>query len=442
MPSQQLTELRERQEQLVTEARSVFDQITDDTPDNEVSDLESRHDDIMAERDRVQARADRLERLEEAEAEREEREFLARDEERRNRRPTPPNGEADTESVSPDVSEVFRRYVSYGFAALDDEQRSVAGQFLSAQVPDAVLQDANEARSQGTVNDAAGGATIPELFLPDLTRAMEAYGPMLESEGGARFINTGGGNPLQWPTVDDTGNEGQQRAENTASPTDDSEDVAFGSKSLDAYVHRSGVIRVPIELFQDTGINLQQVLNDLLAERLGRSGNRALTVGTGADQPNGIVTASSAGTVAAANNSITYDEVIDLEHSVDPAYRNGPNVKYQLHDTTLQAIRKLKDGQGNYLWQEGNVRAGIPATMNGRRYSINQHMAELDSGGSSRVILFGDHSKYIVRRVQNISFIIMRERFAEFLQQGWLAWMRFDGELTDTRAIKHLALAP
>ena len=128
---------------------------------------------------------------------------------------------------------------------------------------------------------------------------------------------------------------------------------------------------------------------------------------------------------------------MDLEHSVDPAYRGSPKCRYMFHDKILAAARKLKDGQGNYLWQKGDVKNGTPATFNGRPYSINQHMDEIVA--NKRIMLFGDFSKYFVRKVGSPVVGVLRERF--WPQVGIAGLIRFDGELGDTNAIKHLKTA-
>jgi len=131
---------------------------------------------------------------------------------------------------------------------------------------------------------------------------------------------------------------------------------------------------------------------------------------------------------------------MDFEHSVDPAYRMGPKVRYMFNDSTLAAARKLKDGNGNYLWQMGDVKSGTPGTFNGRAYSINQAVAGLGDGVSSKVMLFGDFGKYYVRKVGSplIGAIQDKDFWPGF---GIAGYIRFDGEFADTAAVKHLALA-
>jgi HK97 family phage major capsid protein len=239
------------------------------------------------------------------------------------------------------------------------------------------------------------------------------------------------------PTIDDTAEEAAAKAEGADVLDDNSGDVEFGQKMLEAYVYTTPFVKWSFELDADSIFNMEQLLGSLVGERLGRIGNRRLTSGTGNAQPNGIVTASSEGKVTAAANGFTWDDVMDLEHSVDPAYRGSPKCRYMFHDKVLSAARKLKDGQGNYLWQRGDVQKGTPASFNGHPYSINQHMEEI--AANKRIMLFGDFSKYFVRKVGSPVIGVLRERF--WPQVGIAGLIRFDGELGDTAAIKHLKTA-
>ena len=134
-----------------------------------------------------------------------------------------------------------------------------------------------------------------------------------------------------------------------------------------------------------------------------------------------------------------FDEIIDLFHSVDPAYRASPSCRFMFNDSTLSAIRKLKDGDGNYLWQAADGRAGEPAAILGRGYVINQAMDSIAT--AKKTVLFGDMNKYVVRRVRDFTLLRLAERYAEYYQVGFLAFNRLDGELLDTAAVKHLVQA-
>jgi HK97 family phage major capsid protein len=137
---------------------------------------------------------------------------------------------------------------------------------------------------------------------------------------------------------------------------------------------------------------------------------------------------------------VTADEILDLVHSVDPSYRQGPAVAFQFADATLKFLRKLKDGEGRYLWQAG-MGSGSPDTLWGYRYVINQSMPALSTG--NKAIVFGDHSKYIIRDVLDVQILRLDELFAQNHQVAFLAFSRHDGNLVDagTRPIKFITQA-
>lgn len=415
-----IIELRERQARLVANARAKLDEITDDTSEARAKEIEAEYDRMMAEYDQLDARIKREEKLVEAQ-------------ERMNagdpRRPRGEDREARQEQA-PEYKDVFNKAIRFGAAALTAEERNVLLAHRQ-ELP-------QEMRAQSTGTDSAGGYTVPEGFSGELDRAIAAWGPMWDANI-VRELVTSSGNPLPWPTVDDTTKTGRIKAENAAVTDDGSDDVVFGQKQLDAYVYDTGMVRIPIELLQDSAFDMEALLNDLFGERLGRIANQVLTVGTGTNQPNGIVTASGVGKTAASATAIDPDELIDLVHSVDPAYRASPKCRWQFNDNTLAAIRKLKDGNGNYLWQMGDVRTGEPSTILGFGYSVNQAMDDIAAG--AKPIIFGDHSRYVVRKVRGFSVLTLRERYAENFQIGMVGFKRFDGELLNNNAVKHLAMA-
>lgn len=146
------------------------------------------------------------------------------------------------------------------------------------------------------------------------------------------------------------------------------------------------------------------------------------------------MTASVKGKDAAVATAVTYDELIDLVHSVDPAYRQSPKVRFMFNDLTLAALRKLKDGDGRYIWTQGNVQDGVPGSILGYRYSVNQAMDGVATGKKS--ILFGDFGKYFVRKVGSPMIGVKRETYWPDLGIAGLIYL--DGELGDTAAVKHL----
>ena len=214
-------------------------------------------------------------------------------------------------------------------------------------------------------------------------------------------------------------------------------DVTFAKMTLGAFAYDTEWLQISMELLQDSAINVEQFIGELLGERLARRVNTELTVGDGTGDPLGIVAASSLGKTAAGVAAFTADELIDLLHSVDPAYRASPKSRWQFNDTTLAAIRKLKDGNGAYIWSMGDIQNGEPGRLLGYNYSVNQALVNAATG--TKPIIFGDHSKYLVRKVGSPVIGVRREYYWPNI--GMAGIIRLDGDLLQTGAVKHLIMA-
>jgi len=423
----ELKTLRETAARTLTEARSMLDSIKDDATAEQRAEAEVSVDRALDEVTRIESEISRREKMAAAEARMEAR----MDEVDVSRRPNP-QGEARgvDDGGAVDYRAAFHEYLrAQGQLG---EMRPEARAALQAGYTTV------EQRAQTTTN-SAGGYTVPTELQNIMIRSMLAWGPMYD-EDLATSITTTGGYTMTMPTVNDTAVTAGAHTEGATLTDDGGKDVTFGVKQLDAYAFDTEWLRVSKELADDSIFAMEQLIGDLLGERLGRIANLQLTTGSGSSAPHGIVTASSAGTAAASTSAITADEIITLIHNVDPAYRTGPKVRFMFHDSTLAAIRKLKDGDGNYLWQMGNVQQGQPGSLLGYNYSINQAMAELGDGASSRVVAFGDFGKYYVRKVGAplIGALQDKDFWPGF---GVAGYIRFDGELADTAAVKHLPLA-
>lgn len=408
-----ITELRERQATITAEARERLEQITATTDEARVRELETQHDAAMAEYDRVGQQVQRMEQVEAMERRAEE--------ERARQRPnggnrTVPAGGGEQRTTE----QAFDEYLRRGLDGLSDQDRALV----------------REMRAQGTTTDGAGGYTIPTGFVADLIKSLKAWGPMLDP-GITRELVTASGNQIEMPALNDTSNTGVRLAENTAATSEG--DLVFTQKVLDAYKYSSGPILVSNELLQDSALPFEQIVRDAMAERIARKVNADLTTGDGTGDPNGIVTASSLGKTTASATALTFDEIMDLVHSVDPAYRTTATCRFMFNDATLLVLRKLKDGDGNYLWQPPDGRSSAPAKILGYDYAVNQAMDTI--AAAKKVMLFGDFNRYVVRRVREFAVRRLAERYAEFDQVGFIGFARYDGELLDTAAVKHLITA-
>ena len=280
-----------------------------------------------------------------------------------------------------------------------------------------------------------GGYTVADSPMAAIERALLAFGGMRQV---ATVIRTETGGPLPFPTSNDTSNKGAILAENT---TVTELDITFGQLVLDAYKYSSKSVLASVEFLQDTSINAGEFIGTALGERIGRIQNDHFTTGTGSSQPNGIVTAAASSSVTFASaTTVTYDNIVDLIHSVDPAYRM--NGKFMLHDGALKMLKKVKvlqysgDTTGVPLWQPSLV-IGQPDLIHGYPYVINQSMTT--PATTVKSILFGDFSKYIIRDVREVTLLRLDERYADAHQVGFLAFARSDGDLKDagTNAVKY-----
>jgi len=283
-------------------------------------------------------------------------------------------------------------------------------------------RDSNRIQNAQSENiGSSGGFLQGTTFVPSLETAMLLNSGIMQT---AEIITTDGAEEMRWPTVNDTSNEGRILGENKA-VTETA--LSFGQARWYAHKFTSDEILVPFELLNNNAVNLERVIPNLCGERIARGINRKCTTGIGTNEPHGIVTKAAAGKTAAGAAAIVFDELIDLEHSVNAAIRaDRSQCGYMLNDTTLKLIRKLKDGQSRYLWQAG-ANTGAPDTMNTYRYTINTHMADPASGAKS--VLFGRLSSYKLRLVKRIRFVKLVERYADNDQVAFIMFMQGDGNL-------------
>lgn len=316
----------------------------------------------------------------------------------------------------------FNTYMRRGMNALPyADQELLAARF-----------EAGTTRAQATQDDSLGGYLVPDSFRNVLTETMKAYGGLLSL---ATVLTTATGADLPWPANDDTANEGEFLVEN--SPLNE-QNVTFGQRKLGAYTVNSKIIRVPVQLLQDSAFDLNSWLPRKQGERIGRRVARAFTQGTGVEQPEGITTVVATGATGTGTISsgigYAYNDLVDLEHSVDPAYRTTS--RYLLHDSALKHFRKIKDSQNRPLWVPIPA-PGFPATINNYEYTIDNSMPVV--AANSKSVAFGDFRVgYIIRQVQAVQALRLTERYADYLQVGFLSFARLDGKVDDGSALRIL----
>lgn len=299
-----------------------------------------------------------------------------------------------------------------------------------------------------------GGYFVPAGFAYDIEQATKYFADLLNI---CKVVKTATGAILPWPTGDDTDNawhilgEAQQIVDEGITPnystqgtppTTDAGNAVVQHLNLQAWKGSTGLIRVSLELLQDSAFDLQEYLTERFGERLGRGYEAYFTNGSGLSQPTGILPAiASSGAVAvtaqgsSANdgvsgntgaNSIGYVDLVSLIHSVDPTYRKRGS--FMLHDNTLAHLKTRLDKYGRPLWVPA-MQYGEPDTLCGYPYVVNQSFPQI--AASKTTVAFGDWSKFIIRQVKDLSILRLDERFADYGEVGFIGFSRVDSNLID-----------
>ncbi len=289
-----------------------------------------------------------------------------------------------------------------------------------------------ETRAYATTPTNIGGALVPVSFVTQFTQAMQDFSEFLSL---VDMITTDTGVEMRWPTGDDRANIGGIVGQAALIGQDVT--TPFGQELMNAWKFTSNIVKISSELLVDSAIDIVGLLGAMFGERLSKAYSLFATTGTGVSQPFGIVPQALIGKTAASNAAITYDDLIDLYHSVDIAYRNSPSCAWMMRDAVVAVIRKLKDSTGQPLWKmDDNIQ-----TLFGKRVVTNRDMAAIAS--TTKPILFGDLKQYKTRYVGQGVMKRMDERYADTDETGFVYLRRFDGRLllASAGAVKVLQMA-
>lgn len=286
--------------------------------------------------------------------------------------------------------------------------------------------------AMSTTTNSEGGFTVATTVATELIESLKAYGGMREV---ADIITMESGNPLGYPTNDATSEEGIEVAENDPAPVGE---TTFGTVPLNVWMYTSKQIAIPLQLIQDSSIDVIGLVFRILAARLGRITNKRYTLGSGTGQAFGVVTRAGAGKVGASGQTttVTYDDLEDLQRSVNRAYRG--NARFMMADATVGKIRKIKDLDGRPIFApslDASLTSAEPDRLLGKPIAINDDVPVM--AASAKSILFGDFQRYKIRDAMDV--MIRRfddSAFALKGQVGFCGWMRTGGNLVDTAAVK------
>jgi HK97 family phage major capsid protein len=287
--------------------------------------------------------------------------------------------------------------------------------------------DVQNALQVGT--DSEGGYLVPDEFERTLVEALQEENIFRQL---ATIITTSSGD-RKIPVVATKGTASWVDEEGAIPEADD----AFGQVSIGAY-KLATMIKVSEELLNDSAFNLEQYIAKEFGRRIGAKEEEAFFVGDGTGKPTGIFNATGGagvGITTASATAITIDEIMDLFYSLKSPYRK--NAVFVTNDATVKSIRKLKDGNGQYLWQP-SVTAGQPDTILNRPLKTSAYVPAI--AAAAKPIAFGDFSYYWVADRQGRAFQRLNELYAATGQVGFKATQRVDGKLILAEAVKVLQM--
>ena len=275
--------------------------------------------------------------------------------------------------------------------------------------------------------DADGGYLVPEELERDIVTGLDAanvvrsLAKVITTQNDRKIPISVGHSVATWTA--------ENAAFTESNPT-------FGQKEIDAY-KLTDLIRVSVELLQDAAFPLEQYIANEFARAFGIAEEQAFCVGTGSGQPTGIFTANggTVGVTAAANNAVTADELINLVYALKAPYRR--NAKFLMNDATISAIRKLKDGNGVYLWQP-SLQAGEPDKLLGYDLYTSPYVPTMAAGAFT--VAFGDFRNYWIADRAGRTVQRLNELYATNGQVGFVATERVDGKVILPEGIQLLKM--
>jgi len=290
--------------------------------------------------------------------------------------------------------------------------------------PDSVSHEVRNALQIGL--DSEGGYLCPDHFVKELVKGLTARNIIRSF---AHVFNTTSGQS-KIPVVASRGTASWIEEEG---PIPEGDDI-FGQQYIGA--HKVGtLIKVSEELLNDSAFDLENYFVEEFARRIGNREEAAFLSGDGAGKPTGFLNDAEVGVTAASETTITADELIDLFYSLDAPYR--AKAVWIVNDSTMRVIRKLKDQNGQYLWQKA-LHEKEHETLLGRPIYHSPFAPEIGAG--AKAVAFGDFSYYWIGDRQGITFRRLNERYADTGQVGFLATKRTDGKLVLPEAVKVLQM--
>lgn len=313
--------------------------------------------------------------------------------------------------------------------------------YLRTGVPNADISGLAVSNAQGEGTSAGGGYLVPSGFRQKLVEVRKAFGGFASE---VEILSTDSGAPLEYPTNDDTANEGDITAESAAVAS--GADLVFGSVNLGAYKYTSAgagtnlPVRVPVELIQDSAFDIEGLVARKLGQRIARKQASHWVTGTGVGQPKGIVAASlTSDRDLDTPDTPDYEDLVEFQDLLDEEYDG--NAKWLMKKSTWTMLRLIVDLNGRPIVQSSTEGiSGRPErTLLGKPVIIDEAMPTLSSAGDTFAMAYGDFREaYIIRRVSNLVVVANPYSRAANGEIEYHAWERADGNVQNRTAYKIL----
>jgi HK97 family phage major capsid protein len=340
------------------------------------------------------------------------------------------------------------------------------------------------AKYDQTITTTAGGYLIPPGFEQKIVEVMKNFGGIASV---AEELPTATGQPLQYPTNDDTANSAEIDAVNVGMSSAGA-DLVFGQITLGAFSYMAGgtanaALHVPFELAQDSTFPIVPFVSRKLGTRIARKQASDLAIGTGTTMPQGLfdripdinLLSGNFGQTAAVN----YGQLVGaaavagggqgVMFTLDPDYL--PNATWVMRYSTLGILSSITDTTGRPIfqpftgssWQGGNgsmaadgsiqgtpdqsqgyrpagLLIGFPVIVDQAAPAVANASIAKPGAANDAFISFGDHRQaYVVRRIQGITLLVDPYTAMAKRQIGYFAWSRLDAKIQQAKA--HVLLA-
>ena len=289
--------------------------------------------------------------------------------------------------------------------------------------------------TMSTTTGSQGGYTVQTEIASAFIDALKDFGGMRRI---ADQLTTSAGNDLSYPSTDGSAEIGEIVAQNVQAS---SADANFGTVPVNTVKFSSKIVTIPIELLQDSQIDVIGLVNRRLRQRIGRIQNQKFSIGTGSGEPFGLTVAASVGKTGTTGQTLTiiYDDLVDLIDSIDIAYlTEGEPLMFNTSQTMRKVLRKIKDTTGRPIWTpnyDAGIAGGFSDELLGYAVNINNDMPV--PAANAKSLSFGQHKNYLIRDAMEV--ILQRyddSAYASKGQVGFLAWARAGGNLLDTGSVK------